>query len=684
MAEITPDQDHASDTTQSQSTLVTLKELSAIAVALRIWHCEMNKYRTNDELEKFNLEKLQVLLKAPNPDLPTAIDTMIRKYASAFALSVDKWLKEHHKRVLSFHYGHENYILEDFDDFVCDYDGAIDYAKTAERMMRSDRLGKIKKFKIACAYFLEDHVRRVWPSVCKKISLHCINFRDFPELYYWICCLRNELNKIPINGGAGNNTVDEEMLDHCMPYNRLSVEYFWNRIPYRNQIGKAVRLHKREMVSFIKFILLPKFDDHQLDEFVNNENFDLMHTLLKHECLNERLIGKTWMRIRNIINGQTFTKLVVNMFEFYKDKLRLRAMDKSQLSENWVYLCREIWCSAPHGLRRSTIENISSNSWRAIIRNFPSESLLTVLTCATTEERSLFWSKCWPNLIKFKNANQLQQIMEICFENFDAIIQYKENVMASSEHLQDLCRWLLRKPDFDKLNDIVNFCFSNEDATRLFKLQSLESNFLRSDPVLQESHFGQVTQFNKFINDTYNDTTLAIKFKNHLLSLPVIRCFTPKWWGLCNKSTGSEQLAEFVEFIETFASTERNLKRIKMLVIDHWKENGFIVKYACLSGFSYEWSRSLDQFLLWCLGSDEEVGKFKQAYVQRWCLGSDARYFTISRAGFPDVEVFLFWCLGSDDEVKNFKRTYFISFASSRGLTIDIEYYEQFGLIELT
>ncbi|XP_065224186.1 uncharacterized protein LOC135848255 [Planococcus citri] len=655
MAEISSDQDHVHNA--AQSTLATLKELSAIVVALKIWRCDMNKYRTNDKLEKFNPKKLPIL-RTKNPDLPTAIDTMIRKYASEFGLSVDKWLKEHHKRVLHCHYGHRNYILEDFDDFVCDYEGDIDYTKTAERMMRCDKFGQVEKFKISCTYFFEDNVRRLWPSIRKKIGRGCINFRNCPELYYWICCLRNELNNIPINRNAGNDTVDEEMLDHCMPYNRSSVEYFWNRIPYQNQVQKALRLHKREMVTFIKFIL-PKFDALQLDEFVNNEDCDLMHTLLKHGRLNERLIGQTWMRIRNIINEQTFTKLFVDMFEFYRVELQLRAMDKSQLSENWVYLCREIWHSAPHGLRSSAIENISSdaNFWRAMSCDFISECLLTVLTCATTQERSLFWSKCWPNLIEFKNGEELQQIMEICFENGDAIIQYKENVMATSDHVRDLCDLLLSRPDFDKLNDFVNFCFPNEDAARLFKRQSLESNFLRRNPVLHKNHFGQAAKFNKFINDTYNNTTLATNFKNHLLSLPVIRYFTPQNGGFVLVIIRFEQLIEFVEFIETFVSTERKLKRIKKLVIDHWKTNEFIVKYACIYDFNHECCRSLDQFLLWCLGSDEEVGKFKQTYVQRWFLGSDAQYSGVSRVYYHNFDNFFSWCLGSDEKVVKFKQT---------------------------
>ncbi|XP_065224170.1 uncharacterized protein LOC135848253 isoform X6 [Planococcus citri] len=651
MAEIPSDQDHVYDATQS--TLVTLKELSAIAVALKIWHCEINKYRTNDELEKFSPEKLRISLKVKNPDLPTVIDTMIRKYAAELGLSIDTWLKEHHKRVLLFHYGHPNYVLEDFDDFVCDYEGDIDYTKTAERMMRCDKFGQVEKFKISCTYFFEDDIRRIWPSIRKKIGLNCINFGDCPELYYWICCLTNELNKIPITEGGGNTNVDEEILDHCMPHNRSSVEYFWNRVPYQNQVEKAMRLLRREnLVNLFKFIL-PKFDDRQLDEFVNmHGGWCLMQHLLRVErrCVNEKLIGQAWMRLRNIINVNNFSELVADMFVFYER----RVMYDNQYSENWVYLCREIWNSAPHGLRRSAVEEISSIFCNAIRRGFlfSFEALLTALTCATFEERTLFWERCWRDLIERKNTKELQQIMETCFENGDAIIRYKEDVMAPCQYVQRHCGWLLRKPDFDELNDFVNFCYPNEDAARLFKQKFIKSNFLRKNRVFRETYFGQATQFNKFINDAYNNTTLATNFKNNLLSLPVIRRFTPKWRGLCSQISWSEQLTGFMEFIETFASTEPHLKRIKMLVIDHWKENGFIVDYA--SYFTRKCSRSLDQFLLWCLGSDEEAGKFKQAYTLRWYSRIDARYFENRWvAGFHD---FLLWCLGSKEEVAKFKQ----------------------------
>ncbi|XP_065224169.1 uncharacterized protein LOC135848253 isoform X5 [Planococcus citri] len=660
MAEIPSD--HVYDA--AQSTLVTLKELSVIAVALKIWRCEINKYRTNDELEKFSLEKLPILLQAKNPDLPTAIDTMIRKYVSELGRSIDEWLKEHHKRVLSFHYSHRNYILEDFDDFVCDYDGTVDYAKTAERMMGSDKLGKTKKFKIACAYFLEDYVRRVWPSVCKKIGLHCINFGECPELYYWIfCCLRNELDGIPTSGAG--NTVDEEMLDHCMPYNRSSVEYFWNRVPYENQVLKAVRLQRSEMVTFIKFVL-PKFDDHQLDEFVNNGECDLMHTLLKYHCLkNERLICQTWMRIRNIINERNFVKLVMDMFKFYNDGLR--AMGEHQYSENWAYLCREIWHSAPHGLRRSAIDEISSNFWNinVINRDCSSDLLLTLLTCVTFEERSLFWSKCWPNLIACKNNVQLQQIMEICFENGDAIIRYKHNIMATSERLQHICNCLLHKPDFNKLNDLVTFLCLNEDTARLFKQKLLESYFLCEKPPFRETHFGHAIKFNEFINDAYENSALAINFKRSLMSIPMIRCFSPECWG--SLSSWCEQLVEFMAFIETFISIEGELKRIKRLVIDHWKKTGIVVESAFYHDFTHEWSCSVDQFLLWCLGSNEEVGKFKQADLLRLFLESDTASGKYMRndvlhsiindqwSAYHD-QIFL-WCLGSEEEFGKFKQT---------------------------
>ncbi|XP_065224197.1 uncharacterized protein LOC135848258 isoform X3 [Planococcus citri] len=598
----------------TQPALITLQESSAITIARDMWRYEMNYYRTNDELEKFNPEKLRISLKTTVPDLPTVIQNTIEKYFSIFRHSMENWLKEHYKRVLFFNYGHQNYILEEFDDFVYDYDNCtVDYLKTAERMMRCDRLSDTKKFKVACTYFFEDDIRRIWPSVRKEVGLSNINFHDCPQLYYWICCLRNELNKIPT---SQNETLFDKMLDNCMPRNGPSVEYFWNRIPYQQQVQKARQnfWYDKELVRLI----LPLFDDYQLGEFVNNHGCNLMSNLLLKRPYNETLVLETWMRMRNVMNEVDFFKLILNIFQ--RGPSTLYVTIENPDDKNSSLLCDEIWHSAPHDLRRSVIKRISSKfdlhseGISISYRDHSADLLYTILTYATLEERYSFWHNGWRNFLFYTSFSDVQRIMDMCFENNDAMIQYKQNVMLTSDRLQSHCKQLIHGLDFKQLHVLVDFCCPSKDTAKLFKQQLLQLSFLGEKPVLSEDHFSEAAEFNEFINEAYDNADLATKFKSQLMSLPIIRYFKPD----CISRPCYVQLNEFREFIKMFVSMEGQLKRIQNRVINRWKKNGIPEPCDYHCGKPREHERSIDEFLLWCLGSNEEVVKFKQTCVQPW------------------------------------------------------------------
>ncbi|XP_065224198.1 uncharacterized protein LOC135848258 isoform X4 [Planococcus citri] len=574
---------------------VDLKELSVITIARDIWRCELNYYRTNDELEKFDPKKLRIPLKTSFPDLPTVIYNMIEEYVTKFGLSMKSWLKENYKRVFFLHYTHENYVLEDFDDFVYDDDGTIDYSCTAERMMRCNKFGDVEKFKIACTYFFEDYIRRSWPSMRKKIGLNGIHFRDCPQLYYWICSLRNELRKIPSN----HHTVDRVMFDYYMPYNRLSVEYFWNRMAHQDQFQRAVELHEQDIDTFVRFIL-PKFDERQFDQFVDRKGSDLICGLLKNRYSDERVVLGTWLSMKNKIKERNFIALVVGMLE--------TECTRHDHNLKRLFLCRKIWDSVPKDLKRLATKQVSTklylfNSYQRLENRLnTSEFLLTVLKSATFEERSSFWFNSWENLILGKSVDDLQQIMKLCFENDDAIIVFKEE-LSKSKDVQNLCVELIKEPNFEELNDFVNFCYLNEDTARLYKQQLLQSNFLDGRSVFRYQHFSHSTQFNKFICDAYNNDDLATDFKNQLFLSPVVQDHLPRWVF----SVVIKEWNRFIEFFDTFVSSERMMQEIKTRLINYTRQ------FMGSNDFRREiYTSSFDPFLLWCLGSDRKVGEFRR------------------------------------------------------------------------
>ncbi|XP_065223504.1 uncharacterized protein LOC135847739 isoform X6 [Planococcus citri] len=583
-------------------TPVSLKALSAMVISLEIWRREANEYRTSGKLREFRVSSRIENTGIKLPDLPSTIHKTINKFFNKFATSVLSWLREHHKRVFDC-YSHENSILQYFDDFVCDYDGSIHYTRTAERMMRSVGFNNAGlKFKIACTYFFEDDIQRIWPSVSGKMKVDLINFDECPQLYYWICRLTNQLCKVPnpIRPWVRRTqlTVDERMFDARMPYNRPSFEYFWNRIPVEKQLERPQQLNR---LDFIRFIL-PKLNDRQLDQFFNNGH--AFYSLFRYLHRNKKIFLRFWLYIKskNIMHKYTFSDLVVDLIE---DETNGR---DEIAYENWEYLCREIWIDSPLDFKQSTISLISSDgAWLSNMdigydhhsNQIHVEFLLLILQDASLKERHSFWHNCWETLIEAVRTKHLQRMMRLCLKNEDEITQFKQNFIISSPFALRICISLFIEAYFDELNACVSFCCPELQSARNFKEQILRSVFLNQDEYCRLSReiVCGIKEFNNFVRDVSadfkNELVLSSYFLKRLSSI------------ICDKGIPSKKLTKFIRI---FVSTKKALRQVKKSLIDSLKE--YLSANATGHGDLFR-KPKFNSILLWCLGSDEAVGEFK-------------------------------------------------------------------------
>ncbi|XP_065223060.1 uncharacterized protein LOC135847456 [Planococcus citri] len=694
-------------------TPASLQHLSVIGVGLQLWRSEINEYRESRTLERFRASESDNIasLRTKLPKLPSVIYDVIDEYVARLGNSIADWLEEHSRTVSYF----ERYIrsfhsevLEYFDDFVVDYNEAtIDFVKTAERMMHYDDFDDVFKFIVACRYFLEDHVRRIWPSVRGKMRFRSSNFDKNPQLYYLICRLSNRFYEIPTTGryySTDYSTVEDKMLYAClhMPGNSLAINYFWNRVPYEDQIRMAIELFRGQKQEFFvrcillklndqqleKFVsgmgefwiqelpldkwhvvqlvinylwkfmtfemqmriakavfrrnrecfascILPKLNDLQVEKFFNEKDSELMGDLMNDFSRDEELIFHAWTCIIKAMNGSTFTNLVMNKLRTEAGYSCFSRYGHQELKK-WSQRFCELWNSAPHHLKRLAIVDISSDlklticrqdEWvrtrasvdiscdvefmlcRLRTRATCCEFLLSILSDFTLEERQSFWRNCWKNFMLNKNARDLQRIMEVCFEHEnDGMIKFKENVIAESENLQLRCISLLSRANFDELDVLVNFsCSFSAETAKLLKQRLLQSSFIGERSEFCCTHIVHCEEFDTFINNAYGSVDLANDFKHQLVSSS----------NNLGRMLDRVRLPEFSyealrKFIETFVSNEQILQLVKSSIIDHLKERA-IRRSSIKDDYS---ERSFDQFLLWCLGSNEQlmVMEFKRTY----------------------------------------------------------------------
>ncbi|XP_065224185.1 uncharacterized protein LOC135848253 isoform X20 [Planococcus citri] len=559
---------------------VSLKKLSAMAITLEMYRREMNKYRSNCKLEKYNPYNVVNSSKTVFPDLPPTLYGLIDEYVVRLGPSMAFWLSTHYDEGFHLHYSHPNHVLKDFDNFVCVYKGSIDYLKTAQRMMQCDRFDVDKKFVVACIYFLEDDIRRFWPLVREKIDLSVIEFWKSPLLYYWIRCLKNELDEIPFGTYNNNETLDEEMLDKCMYSNRRCVEYFWNRIPSKNKMRKAEDLIYHHDDSFTRYIL-PKLNDQQISQLINTERKNLLLAWLEKVVYETDQFLQLWMRYRNMINARCFEDALLQMLHrgnppHKRQRRRALAIQYSKIVEsdnkriynNRTYLTCEMWNSAPDHLKRSAIHKIVHTGFMFVGRyecaTYDVGVLLAILAYATFEDRNKFWNSTWPKLIYHTRVANLQRMMELCFKTQDEISQFKRNVLAKSDDVKKQSVEYLRDNCFEEANDLVDFCCPEIQTAKSLKQELLRSAFLSAqDSSLQFGTSFYIEEFNDFISNAFDSEDQASAFKNDVI-------LSPFFQHILKKMIPS-QCKKLMQFVDASVSSKEILKKIKIQILEYVK-----------------------------------------------------------------------------------------------------------------
>ncbi|XP_065224174.1 uncharacterized protein LOC135848253 isoform X10 [Planococcus citri] len=605
-------------------TPVSLKQLSAISVSLEIWRHILNEYRKKrTKISSYprnyrtTISSRTIDLPAALPCLPAIIYDVIDKYIERFELSLKTWLWYHYKNVFFIHNSDQEYALKNFDDFVCDFQGDIDYVKTAKRMMLCSKFSTDVKFRLACMYCFEEDIAKLWPSLWRRIHYN-VEFSKYPEFDYWVRRINNECESQDINYTIFplHSVPTAEEVFHkctCSSYNRTSVEYFWNLIPFESRFRKAVDLYRHNAVGFIKFIL-PKLDDQHLQQFVDQNGFDLMESLLNGAHYDEKLILPTWMYIKNLMSKNAFKDLVKVMLKVEGKGIEENP-DRRQYS---LYSCGKIWHSAPYDLKRSTIVKIlydgeffenmfihENGAYDCKSRNV--EFLLTFLSFATSEERNSLWIRIWLDLIADTRIKDLQRMMELCFDFEADITHFKEEIMVSNEKVLEMCVSLLRAGYFTELNEFLRFLYPKVRDSSNFRRKLLQIAFLGEDGQFASEIVNRIKEFNEFVNDAFTEadlqgTDFKIQFISSLKIQKLILIYLHPRYNVDLKSV--------MQFIETFSS-EETLLLMKTKIIDDLKLN-FVSDWATYRDiFKVPF---FDQFLLWCLGSAEKVETFKLDY----------------------------------------------------------------------
>ncbi|XP_065203830.1 uncharacterized protein LOC135833927 [Planococcus citri] len=585
---------------------ITLKEISSIVAVVELWQEEIHTYLNKSKpSNKFNLTQ-EIRLEDILPNLPSAIYHSLYEYLYKFRNSLEEWLCYHWAHVFdhSTDDDHFYYILRNFLDLVWDWNGGIHYVRTAKLMMRCDRFSLDEKFKIACLYCFENDIEQIWPHINTRIDLNEIYFYRCPQLFYWICCYGNELNWVPVKWPW--DCIDEHMIDIGESNNKSSMEYFWKRISSKRRLKVAIYIFESctDTELFARCIL-PKLGKRNLRKFVSIKGAILISRLLLHDFKPECALA-TWMYIGHAMKPNNFQFLVMDLLTTDKNQIFVKGRQI-----NLGCFCSELWSSAPQHLKQPVLDNlVFKRSLFSIIKTHTSPCdlkdmsfLITILQDATAEERTTFWYKNWQNLLCGVRVDHLERIMKLCFRDDGEITSFKEDIMATglNENILQYGDWLINAGCFNALNDLLTFCCPDTQKRRDLAKRILRSSYLDEYAVLYvdclRSHYKLL---NEFIDNVFEDAEFGTEFKNQL-------ALSPRTVGCLRKCLVLGEFTRLMEFVESFASDEEVVTRLKTRFFDYFKQ------YMILGLIQYTDSDDIQNILVWLLGDEDEVAKFKRS-----------------------------------------------------------------------
>ncbi|XP_065203945.1 uncharacterized protein LOC135834031 [Planococcus citri] len=637
---------------------ITLKEITSIVVVVELWRKEINAYLQSNNPDKFHLTQ-HIRPKNLIPDMPSIIYNQLSDYIVTFRKSIKSWLLYHRDKVVISRDDNEdkfNNILSRFRDFSWDWNGAIHYVRTARRMMQCDRLSLEEKFRIACLYCFENDIKRIWPSVSSKIDLRKFCLTTFPQLFYWV----DELLKSPHTYYSYILSSMEGILYSDISVNQSSLEYFWNRLPSEGRTRPPVYLYGTRVELFARFIL-PQLSEHELEVFLTKCGFRLIYTLVVCD-LGRWSVLPIWMYIRNKISGPEFRKVIA-----YLLLLEIRGdLPGSSKLKIVMYLCDEIWCSAPRHLKQPVFDYLllepSSflGSRRRIMPTKPRQMklLIAILRDATFEERSSFWHKHWTSLRRGAVIEDLLEMTKLCFRNEDEISLFKNDIMSAYENNDYYCIFFLNVGAIDKLNEYLDFCCLDEQKRRQQKQRIL----LLANLAVRVS-WGLYRTFkplNKFIDDAFERNDVSVEFKNQFISSPI----TKQFLFTCIREGDFFPL---MDFVDTFVLEQPVIESLKTRLYDYFKKQLITGWFSAVQPVNPDQVRRI---LMWFLGNEDEVTRFKQSLpvddIFRNIVHSKPKNRPSNRRGgrrrkkiHGKIDNFLMWYFNEDDgKICRFKKRF--------------------------
>ncbi|XP_065208938.1 uncharacterized protein LOC135837554 [Planococcus citri] len=632
----------------------SLQLLASTEVALMLWQfkCAASDVYRNGfgwygwEKEVFGCEEILVVR------VPSRIRSQIDEKISAVGKELIHW-KTFHSDVFRYRGTFSKCIKH----MVLDFSGTIDYKATAMNILNSGELGDVGNYRMACLYYLEDQVRRFWPSVA-NISLIDGNSWSGDQLTrsvsYWNGVMKSEKNSIIDRPSEHFRERWIELANRAK--DRAAFEQFYQMLPAHETLDETI-FYLRNCECRAAIRTLPTLNRVQVEEvFEGKAHATFAILAMDHDQRFLQFARQSWTLVRHLILADEwrFVSVLYVLWKiaFCPDGFLDRSYTRcNEISE----LLLEIWSDASDELKSAVsnkyIHNFLDQDFEvfktlSVYRRYSyghdMKFIIDMLNVSRDVDKVSLWERNCHGFALRSKVSDFQQLMSVCLaNNEDEVECYKSEVMG----FHDIHGIMIANGFYSDFRD--HLCFCSRDARHFQQLgkELLDSNL---DSILLHND-DEFAKFEWFVGELFSNEKKDLEeFKAQMISsagslrnLLVARCNNSKI-----------RPNHFSTFIGRFVTEENEYNLVKSKLLEQCRS--YPMKCSRKGKIDYfdEWI----EFLEWCIPDPEEHSAFKKSYnvdgifLKLLC---DTTWWSTSEEIFFDK--FLKWYFGNEEDSKNFK-----------------------------
>ncbi|XP_065219492.1 uncharacterized protein LOC135844958 isoform X6 [Planococcus citri] len=531
-----------------------------------------------------------------------------------------------------------NIMVKGFDNISCNPDGTINFQGSARNVLtKEEELNPDVRFKIACMFCLEEHVRELWPLVSDPSTI----FGSGPPLMgYW----KDLLNNVRVDSQL---SITDHVVNAARIANWAAFDYFWDKTTPENQTRTALKIIQRyDKYDFdTTRRVLVKLGWHSFP-LVCERVGDFIFNKFVTEEKNYEYATNLWTRMKNCIPGNVFVDIVRPLWQMTFNpsysELALINQNSSLLLNVWSSASDSLKSNIP---RAELFEKLDCDVRG--VHKYDLKFMFELLADSSDTLKKSIWLENWCKLVIRAKPSDLQHLMKLCLVGDDEIQQSKEYVAKNMEKLDDYFNTCVNKGLYSELNDCLSFFAESprqlENLSKDIIVSNLDSIVSCDEEKLAMCH--------SFIYNTFRSSERAEKFLQEFI-------LSPECLGWVHSKLDECCFEDVLNLSNKFPTFGKGLQDTKRELLDYCHRN-FV--RGQISRFN---EQKFSEFLCWCSPGEEKISEFRgslniddifELVLNNFMRDVSAEKLRPTLATLSYFDDFLLWYFGSLEAANFYK-----------------------------